>query len=69
MGEDFTPDDICSIFKLACIEFSDPHVPTDATKPLTFGTVENLCSVTVTSEETFTTAEWNTLVDKVVAAD
>jgi hypothetical protein len=39
-----------------------------ATKPLTFGTTENPCSVTVTSEETFTTAEWNTLVDKVVAA-
>jgi hypothetical protein len=39
-----------------------------ATKPLTFGTTENPCSVTVTSEETFTTTEWNTLVDKVVAA-
>jgi hypothetical protein len=38
------------------------------TKPLTFGTAENPCSVTVISEETFTTAEWNTLVDKVVAA-
>jgi hypothetical protein len=35
---------------------------------LTFGTAENPYSVTVTSEETFTTAEWNTLVDKVVAA-
>jgi hypothetical protein len=45
-----------------------PKVQPDTTKPLSFGTVENPCSVTVKSGEKFTDTEWDTLVGKVIVA-
>jgi hypothetical protein len=46
----------------------EPKVQSDTTRSLSFGTVEKPCSVTVKSDEKFTADEWNTLVDKVIAA-
>jgi hypothetical protein len=43
-----------------------PKVQPDASRTLSFGTPA--CTVTITSNDLFTTAEWNTLCDKAVAA-
>jgi hypothetical protein len=39
----------------------------DTLRTLSFGTEENPCTVTITSDDQFTATEWKTLCDKVVA--
>jgi hypothetical protein len=45
-----------------------PKVQPDTPRNLSFGTEENPCTVTIKSDDQFTTAEWTTLCDKVVGA-
>jgi hypothetical protein len=45
-----------------------PKVQPDTPRTLSFGTAENPCTVTIKSDDQFTTAEWTTLCDKVVGA-
>jgi hypothetical protein len=65
------PDDLASrlytVFETMAEKKPD-GAPEDTPRTLSFGTEENPCTVTITSDDQFTATEWKTLCDKVVAA-
>jgi hypothetical protein len=66
-GWDFSTYMNCFIYAVYPA-LQDQQKQPDTPRTLSFGTTENPCSVTIKSDDQFTTAEWKTLCDKVVAA-